>query len=279
MKSAAKPAGDIESELGAAARESVVLSLEDAVATIAFNRPQAMNTLTLETIGRLHDLLIDVERRADIRCLVIKGEGRVFMAGGDLGYLDAAGERAPEEARKVIDALNAAMGLLVELSKPTVACVHGAVAGAGNSIMLACDMALAAAGTKFVYAYGAIASASDGGLSWSLPRVVGMRRALEIAYLPQQITAEQALSYGLVNRVVDPAALESETAALARRLAEGPTLALAATRRLMRDGQTRTFDQQLVAEREAFCAAAATEDFREGVRAFFERRPANFAGK
>lgn len=259
--------------------ESVSLTVEGAVAWLAFNAPGRLNTLTLDTIRRLDDLLREVASNPHVRCLVVRGEGRAFMAGGDLGYLDEAGEQAPGEARKVIMALNAAIELLSDLPMPTVASVHGAVAGAGNSIMLACDLAIAASDTRFVYAYDAIASTPDGGLSWLLPRVVGQRRALEIAFLSEPLTAQRAFDLGLVNRLVDPAALEAETAALAGMLAGKATRALVATRRLMRQGQERTWRDQLGQECLAFCESAQTRDFLDGVRAFFEKRPAQFVGK
>jgi 2-(1,2-epoxy-1,2-dihydrophenyl)acetyl-CoA isomerase len=159
--------------------------------------------------------------------------------------------------------------VLAAIDASVIASVHGVVAGAGVSLMLAADIALAAEGTRFNL---------DGGASFALPRVVGLRRALEIALLSEPFDAGQALQWGLVNRVVPAAALAEETARLAQRLAAGPTRAISHVRRLMRRSFDSDYASQLDAERDAFAASSGTQDFAEGLQAFFDKRPPRFEG-
>jgi 2-(1,2-epoxy-1,2-dihydrophenyl)acetyl-CoA isomerase len=147
------------------------------------------------------------------------------------------------------------------------------------SLLLAADIAVAADDTRLAFAYGAIGTTPDGGLSWSLPRAVGLRRATEIALLGEPIDAQEALRLGLVTRVVARDELDAETAKIAARLAAGPTLAMGRTRALLRSSLRHTLAEQLALERENFIASAGTEDFREGVAAFVERRRAEFRGR
>jgi 2-(1,2-epoxy-1,2-dihydrophenyl)acetyl-CoA isomerase len=176
-------------------------------------------------------------------------------------------------------ALHAAIRALRDADKPVIASVHGAVAGAGMSLLAAADLAIAADGTKFSMAYSAIGTSPDGGSTWFLPRLVGARRAMELLVLSEPFDAATALSFGLINRVVSAAELEAATAQLARRLAAGPARAYAETKALV----NRTFETplaaQLDAEAAAFARCAATQDFTEGVTAFVEKRKAKFEGR
>lgn len=243
----------------------------EAFDELRFDRPEALNTLTLDVIEAFDTALADIAA-SRVRALLITGAGKAFMAGGDLGYLAKAGDAAPAEAFKVIEALNRAMLRLTALDCPTVVAVQGAVAGAGLSLMLNCDIAIATADARFVFAYDRIAATPDGGLSWTLPRAIGHRRAMEIALAGAPVGADRALEIGLVSAVVPAEALRSEAEARAARLGAGPSRAFAATRRLMHDGWDRGFADHLVAERDSFCDRAATEEFHEAVDAFFARR-------
>ena len=263
-----------------ALRKSLKLEWDGPIALLTLNEPDRLNALTLPLADALHDVLHALSRNGELRALVIRGEGRAFMAGGDLVYLrDAAPDAAASEAGVLIDRLHAVLTLLTDLPIPVIASVHGAVAGAGNSLMLACDYAIAAEDTRFIYAYGQIGASPDGGLSWSLPRMIGIRKAMAFAFLDQQIGTGEALQLGLLNIVVASADLARETLDLARKLAALPTLAFGKTKRLMRRSFEHGLPDQLMAERDAFCASTATEDFREGVAAFFERRTAQFGGR
>ena len=156
--------------------------------------------------------------------------------------------------------------------------MHGAAAGGGLSLMLMCDFVLAAEGTKFNLAYINLGTSCDVGASWALPRLVGLRQALEIALLGENFNADEALRLGLINRVLPAAELDAAAHAFAQRIASGPTVAYGQMRRLLRDSLTRDLPAQLQAEAQAFLACAQTSDFREGVAAFFAKRPAQFTG-
>lgn len=160
-----------------------------------------------------------------------------------------------------------------------LASLHDAVAGAGVSVALACDLAIAATDVRFNLAYAAIGASPDGSASWSLLRVVGLRKAMEIAMLAESINAEEALRLGIVNRVAPAPALIAETEALVQRIAHGPTFAYRRMKQLMRSSFGRSLDEQMQAEEEAFRACAATSDFAEGISAFFDKRKPRFEGK
>jgi 2-(1,2-epoxy-1,2-dihydrophenyl)acetyl-CoA isomerase len=256
----------------------VVFERDGAVATIRLNRPERLNAIDAEAAQLLLDACRRAEHEDGLRVLVLAGEGRSFLAGGDLTGFHAAGEDLPEVVRGLIGLLEESCLILDRLRMPVLARVQGPVAGAGMSIMLAADMVVAADDTRLSFAYTAIGTTPDGGLSWSLPRVVGLRRATEIALLGEPIEAEEAQRLGLVTRVVPRAELEAQTAKVAARLAVGPTQAYARTRELLRTSWRHTLPEQLALEREAFVASAGTTDFREGVAAFVERRRAEFRG-
>ena len=174
--------------------------------------------------------------------------------------------------------LHRAILALRQAPKPVLAAVHGAVAGAGVSVMAAADLAIAADDTKFTLAYSRIGASPDGGSTWFLPRLIGARRALELMLLADNFDAQTALQFGLVNRVVAAAALEAETARLAQRLADGPTLAYAATKALVNRSFESPLADQLDAEAAAFAQCAATRDFAAGVTAFVSKAKPEFNG-
>jgi 2-(1,2-epoxy-1,2-dihydrophenyl)acetyl-CoA isomerase len=258
--------------------EPVIFERDGAVATIRLNRPDRLNAVDAE----LAPLLLEAVRRAGreegIRALVLAGEGRAFLAGGDVGAFHEAGDGAQEMVRGLIGLLEETIGALDRLRMPIVARVQGAAAGAGLSLMLAADVIVASDDLKLSFAYTSIGTTPDGGLSWSLPRAVGLHRALGIALLGEQIDAARALELGLVTKVVPRDGLDAEVGRIAGRLAAGPTQAFARTRELLRASSRHTLSEQLALEREAFIASAGTDDFREGVAAFVERRRPEFTG-
>ncbi|MFD1623520.1 enoyl-CoA hydratase/isomerase family protein [Azospirillum griseum] len=257
----------------------VLLSREGAVAWIRFNRPAVLNALDEPTAAALRAACQAVADDAGVRCLVLAGNGRGFMAGGDVGRFHDDPAAAPAVATAIIDHLHAALRLLDGLAMPVLAAVQGPVAGAGMSLACAADLCIAADDALFTTAYARLGTSPDGSGTHALPRLVGMRRAMELALLSERVKADEALRLGLVNRVVPAADLVPETRALAERLAAGPTRAFAATRRLLRQSWTATLDEQLDAERAAFQGCAATDDFREGVSAFLGKRAPVFQGR
>jgi len=256
----------------------VLYSVADGVATITLNRPSVMNALDAGMIVELRAACERAEQDAAARAVVLCGAGPAFLAGGDVSYFRANLPRMPELAREGGEELHRAILSLRRAPKPVLAAVHGTVAGAGVSLMAAADLALAAEGTKFMLAYSRIGASPDGGATWLLPRLVGSRRALELMLLSDAVDAQDALRIGLVNRVVGAGQLADETRALARRLAQGATRALAETKRLVNESQDQTLSAQLGAEVEAFARCAGTRDFAEGVTAFVEKRKPDFKG-
>lgn len=263
----------------AAGAASLLLDVSDGIARIRFNRPQVLNALDEATILAFKAAVDQVVADAGVRVVVLSGEGRAFLAGGDVHRFHAAGEAAPLVVGSLIDPFHAALEALAAFPAPVIASLKGAVAGGGLSVALAADLAIAADDSRLTLAYTRIGTSPDGGATFSLPRMVGLRRALELALLSDVIDAEEALRFGLVNKVVPLAALEAETEKLARRLADGPTQAYGEIKRLMRQSFSTPFADQLAAERDGFVACAGTRDFVEGVAAFVGKRPARFRGR
>ena len=249
---------------------------EGAVATLRFNRPAALNAIDVPMARSFLSAVKDLAADRGVRAVLMSGAGKGFMAGGDLAVLQAD---PLQGAADLIGPLHEALTVLDAMDAPLVAQVHGVAAGAGLSLMLQADFVLAAEGTRFNLAYVNIGTSCDVGASWALPRLVGMRRALEIAMLGDAFDAAAAERMGLINRVLPAAELEAAAMALAQRLAAGPTAALGHLRRLMRGAFDRDLAAQLDAESAAFRDCAATEDFRLGIDAFFARKPAVFTGR
>lgn len=248
-------------------------------ATIAFNRPEVLNALDDEMIMALRDACESIANDADIRCLVLRGEGQAFLAGGDVAMFDAQLDTLPEKSLRLARELHFSILALRRMPKPVVASVHGAVAGAGVSLMAACDLIVAADDARFTAAYTAIGVSPDGGATYSLARSMGPRRALEFLLLSEPVDAAAALAMGLVNRVVARSELTQQTDRLAARLAAGPTRAYAETKRLVDVACERSLEEQLEAEAQAFSRCAGTEDMREGIRAFVAKRRPGFRGR
>jgi len=262
--------------------DSVLLDLDGAVATLTLNRPQALNALDLAMTDALRATTERVEGDPAIRAVVLRGAGNHFMAGGDIKWFNTmldipAGERRARFERLISD-VHGSILRLRRMGKPVIASVHGAVAGFGLSLMNACDLAIAADDAYFTLAYCHIATSPDGGATYALPRLVGLKQAMEIALLGDRFDARRALELGLVNRVVPAPELVVETRALAERLAAGPTAAYAKTKQLINESLNRTLPEQLLAEQDNFAASALTADFAEGVRAFVGKRKPRFTG-
>ena len=259
--------------------DSVLYSVADGVATITLNRPQVMNALDAEMLRALRAAAGRAEQDAAARAVVVRGAGPAFLAGGDVAVFHANLPRMPELVREGAAEFHHAILALRRAPKPVLASVHGAVAGAGVSLIAAVDLAIAADGTKFTMAYGRLGTSPDGGATHTLPRLLGYRKALELILLSDPFDAQAALGLGLVNWVVGAEQLGAETDAIARRLAQGATAAYGEIKRLVYAGQDRTLAAQLEAEVEAFARCAGARDFAEGVTAFVEKRKPNFKGE
>lgn len=256
--------------------DPVLLDCDGPIARLRLNRPERLNAVDREMAESLADAAEQVANDATVRVVVLSGEGRAFMAGGDVASFHGDGFQTRIDA--TIRAFHRAVLALTDADKPVLACLHGAVAGGGLSLAMACDLAIAGAGARFTMAYSRLGTSMDGGASLWLPRLVGLRRAMDLALLSDAIDATEALRLGLVNRVVPDDMLEQESLALAQRLAAGPTFAYGRMKRLLRDGLTAVLPDRLEAERRAFLDCAATEDFTEGVAAFLAKRAPGFTG-
>ena len=258
---------------------TILLKQEGPIARIILNRPVALNALNRSMAERLLLICEMIRDSSTIRVVVISGQGRAFMAGGDLDYFHEDLAAAPQAAPTVIGPLHAALSILTHLPQVVMASLHGAVAGAGVGLALACDLVIAAEGTRFNMAYARIGACPDGSNTWSLPRAVGLHKALELILLADFFDAAEAHRLGIVSRVVPLERLDQETEALLRRLAAGPSVAYAHSKRLLRQSSENTIESQMLAESAAFVACTETADFKEGVRAFFDKLPAQFSGQ
>ena len=248
---------------------------DGSIARIRFNRPAVLNAVDSALALAFRDACRAIAADPAVRVVVLSGEGRAFMAGGDIAQFRDDPQSVPET---LIDPLHEGLLCLSRSPAIVLASLHGAVAGAGMSLALGCDLAIAADSTRLNLAYAKLAASCDAGGSWHLPRLVGLRRALEIALLCDSIDAAQALQLGLVNRVVPAAALADETEQLAARLASGAPVAQGLIKRLMRDSFSRDLAGQLDAERAGFAACIASQDFSEGVAACLGKRPPAYRG-
>jgi len=251
---------------------------DNGLATLSLNRPARLNALDGQLMAALREAAESVSRDAGIRAVLLRGEGPAFCAGGDVPLFK---ERLPELPELIVNwgrELHFAILELRRMDKPVLAAVHGAVAGAGMSLMFAADLAVAAADTRFTLAYTNIGASPDGGSTYFLPRLVGYRKAVELALLPDRFDAPAALSWGLVNWVVPAEKFGEESIRIARRLASGPTRAYAEAKRLFNQSSAASMESQMEEELRAFARCARTEDLKEGVSAFVEKRPPTFTG-
>lgn len=261
---AAGPAGDGD--------QPVIAETRGAIAHIIFNRPDRLNALDLATALGFRSAVAAAVDDRDVRVIVIRAEGRAFVAGGDLVYLHEAQDK-PAAAHELIEPMHGALLALAQAPQLVVGSLKGAVAGGGMSLALGgLDLAIAADDTVFNMAYAAIGASPDCGGTWALPRLVGLRRALAMTLLCESVDAGQALALGLVNKVVAREALDAETDALAARLARIAPAAAAHTKALLRASLEHGYAEQLDRERDSFAACAATADFAGLVSAFLSRR-------
>jgi len=263
--------------------DHLLVTKEDGIATMTMNRPEVRNALSIDMRMAMFDAVDDIEHDPSVRCVVLRGAGGHFMAGGDIKnfneYLEMDGLERQKAFERRVHGLHPMMMSLRRMEKPVIASVQGAAAGAGMSFMMACDLAIAADDSIFKFSYVGIGASPDGSGTYQMPRIVGTRKALELAMLGDIIDVHEAKEYGLVNWVVPAADIEAETAKLARRLADGPTVSLGNIKRLMYASHANSFEAQLSMEAESFGRCAATDDWAEGVTAFLEKRKPEFKGK
>jgi 2-(1,2-epoxy-1,2-dihydrophenyl)acetyl-CoA isomerase len=258
--------------------QTVTKRIDGSVATLTLNRPAALNALNPDMAEALRNSLQQVEGDATVRCVVICGSSGHFMAGGDVTYFrDALARSSDSLPEEIFDNVHAAIRILRGMPKPVIASVNGACAGFGLSLMVACDLSIVADDTQFTLAYCHVGASPDGGSTFFLPRIVGLKRAMELILLGERFDSNAASSMGLVNKVVRASDLEQETQALAARLAAGPAFAFAEAKALVNTSLHSNLDDQLDAEKASFLECAKTRDFAEGVNAFCEKRKPKFS--
>jgi 2-(1,2-epoxy-1,2-dihydrophenyl)acetyl-CoA isomerase len=258
----------------------VLLDLDGAVAHVRLNRPAASNGLNVPLLKSLYEALMQVHTDPRVRSVLLTGEGPHFCAGGDVKTFASKGEGLPDYLREATTWLQHCASALMHLQAPVVAAVHGVAAGGGGfGLVCACDLVVAGESARFLLGATRVGMAPDAGGSVTLTQLVGLRKAMEIALTNPMLSAAEALELGLITRVVPDAALLGEGRGLATELASGPTLALAATKRLLWDGLGATVDARLPEESRTVSELSGTADAREGLAAVIEKRAPRFTGR
>jgi 2-(1,2-epoxy-1,2-dihydrophenyl)acetyl-CoA isomerase len=256
--------------------ENLLFEIREGIAHVTINRPKAANAVTREVTHELMHVAMRCDEDPSVRAVMITGTGKLFCAGGDIQAFVGQGENLPYYLKETSTYLHLAVSRFNRMDAPVVAAVNGAAGGAGMSLACACDLVVAAESAKFTMAYTRVGLAPDGSSTYFLARLVGLRRALELALTNRVLSASEALEWGLVNRVVPDAEVLDEAERLARSLATGAPFAQAATKRLLYGGFSESLEAQMELESRAIVEAARTADGREGLTAFLEKRRPDF---
>ena len=259
--------------------EFVELDHEGPLAIIRLNRPKAYNALHVPLLRDLFDAVVAVEVDPQVRGVLLTANGAAFSGGGDVKGFVAAGDELPAVIHHMTLYLHALVSRLIRMPKPVVTAVNGMAAGAGFSLAMVGDLVLAKAGAQFTLAYTRIGASPDGSSTFFLSRAIGLRRALELTYTNRVLSAQEALEWGLITRVLPDETFAADAKAVALELANGPTLALGHAKDLIYHSQDHNLEAQMERETQAIVAASKTEDFRNGTRAFVEKRSATFQGR
>ncbi len=254
---------------------SILMEVRGGVAQIALNRPEAANSLNSVLSAEMMDAVIRCEEDPAVRALIVTGTGRFFCAGADLkGFYSQS-----SELKSRVSIFHATISRIMRANLPVIAAVNGAAAGAGMGLACACDLVIAAESAKFTMAYTKIGLSPDGATTYFLPRLLGIRRAIELAYLNRALTGKEAVEWGIATRVVPDDRLAEEAHGLAAQLAAGPTRAYAAAKRLMHSGWLTPLETQVEYELRSIGELARTEDAREAIAAFGAKRAPAFQGR
>jgi 2-(1,2-epoxy-1,2-dihydrophenyl)acetyl-CoA isomerase len=261
--------------------EPVLYDLADGVGTITLNRPDSLNSLDTATKTALRDALETAAADRAVRCVVLTGAGRAFCVGQDLReHVDNLANKPLEQIWSTVpEHYNRICSALVTMPKPVIAGVNGVAAGAGASLAFACDFRIVADTAGFNLAFTGIALSCDTGSSWTLPRLVGRAKAAELLMLPRTVSAEEAITLGIATKVVSAESLADEVRLLATQLASGPTVAFAAIRRSLAYSASHSLEESLTLEAEMMANTGETEDHRDAVAAFVEKRKPTFHGR
>ncbi len=258
---------------------TLLFDVQEGVAQITLNRPEALNSINLELARDLMYAVLRCDEDPKIRAVVIHGAESQFCAGGDLKTFAAMKEHLPYYLKEVTTYLHAAVSRLIRMDPPVVAAVRGHAVGAGMGLAMACDVVIAARSARFNMAYTRVALTPDGSSTYFLPRIVGLKRALELTLTNRMLSAQEAFEWGIVTKVVTDEQLLAEAQALAKQLAAGAPKALGAAKRLLHGGWTETLETQMEHESQTIGAMAHTSDTHEGITAFLEKRSPKYRGE
>ncbi len=258
--------------------DTLLYEVRDGVAHITLNREKAANALNLQMCRDLEAAALAAQEDALVRAVVIGAKGKMFCAGGDLPAMSEAGDDAPALLKRMTIHLHAGLSILSRMDAPVIAAVAGAAAGAGFSLVCATDLAVAGESAKFTMAYTAAGLSPDGSSTYTLPRLIGRRRAAELMLLNRRLTAAEALEWGIVNQVVPDAEVDATAGKLAAQLAQGPTLSFGKVKQLLLASSSESLETQMELESRSIADSARTADGREGIAAFLAKRPPKFGG-
>lgn len=259
--------------------QHLLLTRRDQVGMLTLNRPEAYNALDLALGREVFQAVLELDEDPEVRCIVLTGAGPAFCAGGDVKAFAAHLDRIGAFVKELTTYLHGAVSRLCRSDKPVVAAVNGVAAGGGLALALAGDLVIAAESARFTMAYSRIGATPDGSSSYFLPRLVGLRRAMELYFTNRVLSAREALDWGLITRVVADAELGAEVERLARELAQGPTRAFGGAKRLFHQATWESLETQMELEAQSIAACGRTEDFRAGVRAFAAKQAPTFRGR
>lgn len=260
--------------------QNIIAEEKNGVGYLTFNRPKALNSFNVDMHREVAEVLNQWTKNPDVRCVVISGEGRGFCAGQDLGdrVVDPNAE-APDLGYSIETYYNPLIKTIVNMPKPVICAINGVAAGAGANIALACDLVIAAKSANFVQAFCRLGLVPDSAGTWFLPRAVGHARAMGLTLLGDKLPAETAKEWGMIWDVVEDAELKTKVTELAERLAKQPTFGLSLIKKAIHQSSNNTFDEQVLLERDLQRIAGRSEDYREGVQAFMNKREPNFKGR
>lgn len=259
--------------------ETVVFEITNGVATITMNRPNEANTVNQLFSDELSNIAIECDSNPEIRTVILTGNGKFFSAGGDLSSFANSGDQLSADLKKLTTPFHSALSRFSRMDKPLITAINGPAAGAGLSLAVLGDYAIASEKAKFTMAYTAAGLSPDGGSTFLLPRLVGERRAKELMLTNRTLSAAEALEWGMINEVVAPDALMEAAEKIATQLASGPTRAYGAVKEMVLLSSSNTLETQMEIEARKISEMGGTEDGQEGISAFLNKRKPEFEGK